>query len=101
MPVTFLETPTDCFLMRDSLKEFIDGTKGRIFTATFIKKDGSLRMMNCRKGVHKDLKGGVNKAAANNPNYQIVFDMQIGEYRMLNLDTVQEIKFQKERWKLL
>jgi len=41
------------------IKEFVG--KNKIFTATFIKKDGSTRVMNCQLGVKKHLKGGEQK----------------------------------------
>jgi hypothetical protein len=88
-------------IMRSELKEFIQDTEGHIFTATFIKKDNTIRTMNCRKGVHKNLKGGVNNAALSNTNLSIVYDMQIGEYRMINLATVLYIKYQKQLFTIM
>ena len=38
--------------------QLIKGTKGAFFTVKFIKKDGTERVMNCRLGVKKYLKGG-------------------------------------------
>jgi hypothetical protein len=38
-------------------QEFNDLTKNHIFTVTFIKKDGSIRVMNGRRLVHRYLKG--------------------------------------------
>jgi hypothetical protein len=38
--------------------QLIKDTKGAFFTVKFIKKDGTERIMNCRLGVKKYLKGG-------------------------------------------
>ena len=43
---------------REEVREFINSMRNRYFTVEFIKKDGSLRTMNCQKGVKKHLKGG-------------------------------------------
>ena len=64
---------------------------GRIFSATFIKKDGSIRTMRARKGVTKGLKGGQMKYTPLDKALMGVFDMDISEYRMVNLDGL--IKF--------
>lgn len=83
-------------IKREELADFISQTHGRIFTAVFVKKDGTTRTMNCRKGVTAYLAGGENKAARDHKNLNIVFDMQARAYRMINLDTTILIKFKKE-----
>jgi len=72
------------------IKEFVG--KNKIFTATFIKKDGSIRVMNCQLGVKKHLKGGEQSFNPIEKNLLTVFDMQKGEYRMINISTLQELK---------
>jgi len=69
---------------------------GSIFTATFIKKDGSLRRMNCRRGVRKYLKGGVLKYNPKDRNLISVFDMKAQGYRMINIDTLQSLRMERE-----
>lgn len=71
-------------------EHIIEGFKGRIFTVTFVKKDGSIRKMNCRTGVTKFLKGGKRTTDPN--KYIIVFDMQNNAYRAVNKETILEIK---------
>lgn len=78
--------------MKD-LENFIEQTKGRFFTVTFIKKDGTQRTLNGRVGVTKHLKGSVSRAG---DQYITVFDVKNGGYRSVNKDTVKEIKFGKE-----
>ena len=78
--------------------ELINKSKGKIFTVTFRKKNGELRKMNCRLGVSK----GVNGKGMNyNPTLKAlkpVFDMQIKEWRMLNLETIRELNINKEKY---
>jgi len=64
---------------------------GKIFTAIFIKKDGSERKMICRRGVVKYLKGGELSFNPDVKGLLTVFDMQKGRYRMINLVTLKEV----------
>ena len=41
----------------DGMVKMIKSTKGKWFSCTFIKKDGSKRVMNGRIGCHKGVKG--------------------------------------------
>ena len=71
---------------------------GQIFTAIFKKKDGSERVMNCRRGVKKALTG---KGHGYNPEeygLMSVFDMKKNDYRMLNYKTTTEIRANKVRY---
>jgi len=79
-----------------NLEQFIQQTKGKFFTVTFIKKDGTERTLNGRVGVTKYLKGGVSRAG---DQYITVYDVQNGGYRSVNKDTIKEIKFGKEIYK--
>ena len=70
--------------------ENILNSKGKIFTVTFTKKDGTTRVMNCRLGVTKHLKGGESTL---NPNeYITVYDMQNKGYRAINRNTIIDVK---------
>lgn len=62
----------------------------KFFTVKFTKKDGSTRVMNCRLGVKKHLKGGVKRYDAS--NLVTVYDLKSKGYRTVNLNTLQEIK---------
>lgn len=72
-----------------NVKEFVAKTNGKIFKATFTKKDGSVRAMVCRTSVTKHLKGGTRTAP---PEAIVVFDMQKKEYRCFKPDTVVGLK---------
>jgi hypothetical protein len=65
---------------------------GRIFSATFVKKDGTIRVMNCRRGVSKGVTG---VGLAFNPSEKQllgVFDMHKDQHRFINLQTLQRIQ---------
>jgi len=66
---------------------------GSFFTAEFIKKDGTIRKMNCRCNVQKYRKGGTLGYNASEKGLLSVFDMEKLEYRMINLDTLISITF--------
>jgi len=42
-------------LMREEVRSFVKGIKGKFFTVNFTKKNGDNRTMNCRTGVKKHL----------------------------------------------
>jgi hypothetical protein len=71
------------------IKELV-GSK--IFSVTFVKKDGTLREMTCRVGVKKHLKGGELKYNPEELNYLTVFDMKEQDYRTININTLKKIK---------
>ena len=74
----------------NTIIEKIINSNGKIFTVTFIKKDGSLRELNGRLGVIKHLKGGVSTLDPD--KYITVFDMQSKAYRAVNKFTIQSVK---------
>lgn len=78
--------------------EMINKSKGKIFTAKFIKKNGKVRTMNCRIGVSKGVNG---KGMAYNPSLKglkPVFDMQNKEWRSINLETISELSIGKQKY---
>jgi hypothetical protein len=72
--------------------EQIKKTNGRIFSVTFVKKDGSLRKMTARLGVKKDLKGVGLSFDPASKQLVVVFDMHKRAYRMINLQTIISFK---------
>ena len=65
---------------------------GKIFTVRFYKRTtGEYRVMNCRGRVIRALSGGELKFDPESKGLITVFDMQKGEYRMINAETVQEV----------
>ena len=82
----------------DELKAMIKSTKGKWFSCTFIKKDGSKRVMNGRIGCHKGVKGIGRKFKKD--NLVTVFDAQAKEYRMINVDTMLTFSCGNFTWKV-
>ena len=72
----------------------------QIFSVDFIKKDGSLRKMVARLGVKKHLKGGTLRYNAEEKLLLPVFDMEKQAYRLINISTIQEIRFDGKMIKL-
>jgi hypothetical protein len=71
--------------------KLINENKGAIFSASYVKVDGSLRDITCRLGVTKHLKGG--KLAFNPTKLGMlpVFDLQAKGYRMLRVNTMYRL----------
>lgn len=86
--------------MNDKFKALTDSilsSDGRVFSAMFLKKDGTVRHITARLGVKKGVNG---KGLAFDPyskGYLPVFDMQKKEYRFLNVNTIIETCIDGER----
>lgn len=83
--------------LRTLIKELAGNT---IFGVTFTKKDGTVRDMTCRLGVKAHLRGGELPFCPVEKGMLPVFDMAKGEYRMVNLNTVTEIRVGGKVYKL-
>ena len=77
---------------RDTAKQYIYATNGKIFSAVFTKKDGEKRKMVCRQGVAKYVKGIGLKFKPEERSLIGVFDMHKKAYRFINLETLEKIK---------
>ena len=80
---------------------------GAIFTVTFVKKDKTVRVMNCRKGVTSGLVPNARPKAPNPANIITVYDMVLAKnnggktaYRCINADTVLNIKAEKQEFEV-
>lgn len=81
---------------RDAVQKIVS-SKGKVFSARFIKRtNGEVRDINCRLGVTKHLKGGELKYRPAEKNLVGVFDMQGGEYRMIDIDGLLELQVEGE-----
>jgi len=76
--------------MENNLAIKLLNTNGKIVTVTFTKKDGSIRVMNCRLGVTKHLKGGAS--TLDPTKYITVYDLQSQGYRAIAKDQILAIK---------
>ena len=69
--------------------------RGDEIKATFVKKNGDLRDIRFVPGLTGPVKGTGQEQAAttreNNPNLRHVFDIDLDEWRMLNIDTVKSL----------
>lgn len=65
-------------------------SNGKIFSVEFIKKDGTKRLMNCRLGVTKHLKGG--NSTLNADKFITVYDLQSKGYRAIDKQTIISVK---------
>ncbi len=82
----------------DEMVKMVKSTKGKWFSCAFIKKDGSMRVMNGRIGCHKGVKGIGRKFQKY--NLVTVFDAQAKEYRMINVDTMLTFNCGNFTWKV-
>lgn len=74
----------------------IQTAENTIFHVEFIKKDGTLRKMNCRLNVKKGVNG---KGMAYDPiekGLLPVWDLEKNSFRMINMKTVQKLVIKKE-----
>tara|TARA_R100000664_G_C2701564_1_gene101696 strand:- start:11 stop:298 length:288 start_codon:yes stop_codon:yes gene_type:complete len=81
----------------EKLQDIVINSNGKLFSASFIKKDGSTRDILCRLGVKSYIKGTGKPSYAlkkDNP-YQLVFDFNKKGYRVINMETLFKIKFQQ------
>jgi hypothetical protein len=64
-------------------------SNGKIFTVTFVKKDGSIRVLNGRLGVEKHLKGG--QCTLDKDKFIIVYDLKAEGYRAVDKDAILDV----------
>ena len=77
---------------RDTAKQYIYKTNGKIFSAVFTKKNGEKRLMGCRLGVSKYVTGVGLKFKPEEKSLIGVFDMVKHAYRFINLNTLNKLK---------
>lgn len=97
-------------ISRLAAKELITGLKnGTIYSVTFVKKDGSVRLMNSIKGTRKGVKGVGLKFNAEEKNLIPVYDIQLKKagnpedkcWRMINVSTLTEVKVNNEEYTVI
>lgn len=87
---------------RQTLLKLIENLNGQFFTVEFVKKNGTLRKMNCRTGVKKYLSNNGKTIKITRPidnGILRVFDVKKDAYRSINLDTVKKINLNKASYK--
>ena len=70
----------------------IEQSNGKMVTVSFIKQDGTTRVLNGRLGVKKYLKGG--KLNTNTDEYISIYDVKNKGYRSVNRNTIVALRMQ-------
>ncbi len=84
------------------LEKFLNAIEdGRIFSATFKKKDGTIRIINCRLKVKKGITGKGLKFSPSSKALIVVYDMHKLDYRMINLNTLIEAQVNGQIYKFI
>ena len=73
-----------------ALASLIEKSNGKMLTVTFIKQDGTERVINGRLGVTKYIKGSSLKK--NSSDYITFYDVQNKGYRSVNRDTIVAVR---------
>ena len=89
--ISSAETPQGS-ISRPEAKQMIKDTKGKFFTVTFTKKDGTTRVMNARLGVKVYLKGGELPYDSEAKGLIPVYDVKTKDYRMVNINSITYLK---------
>ena len=99
-PILPAETPSTPpgAISAEEAKNLIKATNGKFFTVTFIKKDGTERVMNARLGVKVYLKGGQLTYDAESKGLVPVYDVKTGGYRMVNINTITHLKIGRNEY---
>jgi len=87
-------------ISRETAKQYIYKTNGKIFSAVFTKKNGEKRRMVCRQGVSKYVKGVGLKFKPEEKDLIGVFDMQKKAYRFINTNTLEQVKIKGATYKV-
>lgn len=67
--------------------------QGTFFSVTTKKRTtGTIRVYNCRLGVHKGVTGEGMPFNPDDKNLIVVWDRKVKGYRMVNVDGIQELK---------
>ena len=98
-------------ITRQQAKAMLDNLdNGTIYSVTFVKKDGSLRMVNSIKGTKRGVKGVGLKFDTEDRGLIPVYDIQIAKkdpespnkaWRMVNVNTLTEVCINKERFEII
>ena len=82
----------------DELKAMIKSTKGRFFSAEFIKANGSKRKIIARVGCSIGVKGTSNRKQKD--RLITVYEPKVKGYRTINLETLQNFKCGGFNWEI-
>ena len=87
-------------ITKEEAKKLIHVTNGKIFSSTFIKKDGSHRLLTGRLKVTKGLKENAKPRPYDPNKYNLicVYDMMAEGYRMLNINTLTKLSINANKY---
>ena len=83
----------------DKAKEIIKGNKYKFFTAHFIKKDNTKRVLNCMIGKRWEAK--TDRTQPYSPeDYNLikVYDLKKKGFRIINLETLYKLNINKTKY---
>ena len=83
-------------IKRENLKDFIDNNKGKVMTIVFRKKNGTIRTLNTRTGVKKNITGKGLTYSPEDYGYLILWDLLKGGYRTVTLSTIEHVKANRQ-----
>ena len=85
---------------KEQAKKLIHITNGKIFSSTFIKKDGTHRILTGRLKVTKGLKDNAKPRPYDPSKYNLVcvYDMKAKGYRMLNFNTLLTLNINANKY---
>ncbi len=84
-------------MKKETILNMIKRNKGKFFTVTFVKKDGNIRTINCRTNVQKYTNGKGLKFDPIKKNLLPVYDVQLNEYRFVNILTIIDLNILGEK----
>ena len=82
----------------DELKAMVKSTKGRFFSAEFIKANGSKRKIVARVDCHIGVKGTSNRKQKE--HLIAVYEPKVKGWRTINLETLQNFKCGGFNWEI-
>ena len=92
---------------KEQAKQLIHITNGKIFSSTFVKKNGEHRLLTGRLKVTKGLKENAKPRPYNPEEYNLVcvYDVALAKnkliknpYRMINLNTLITLSINKQKY---
>ena len=85
---------------KEQAKQLIHITNGKIFSSTFVKKDGTHRLLTGRLKVTKGLKENAKPRPYDPSKYNLicVYDMKAEGYRMLNINTLTKLSINANKY---
>lgn len=81
-------------------KLLLESDENHFLTVEFVKKNGSLRRMTCRKNVRKHLHGGSLRYDPIEKGLLPVFDVENNDYRMICLNSIRTITMEGNKFKV-